>query len=29
VLEVVGTHADECDWVNNREEVAVPDPCAP
>ncbi|MFZ5476741.1 MAG: hypothetical protein ACOZNI_08200 [Myxococcota bacterium] len=28
VLEVVGLHDDECDWVNNREEVDVPDPCA-
>ncbi|MFZ5475353.1 MAG: FG-GAP repeat domain-containing protein [Myxococcota bacterium] len=28
VLEVVGTHDDECDWVNNREEVYIPDPCA-
>ena len=28
VLEVVGSGSDECDWVNNREEIDIPDPCA-
>lgn len=28
VLDVVGSGAEACDWVNNREEIDVPDPCA-
>lgn len=27
VLEVVDSDGDECDWVNHREELAIPDPC--
>lgn len=27
VVEVVPAGDDECDWLDNREEIAVPDPC--
>ena len=27
VLEVTGFDGDECDWLNNREEIEIPDPC--